>query len=221
MVTPKPEQIPEFKGQQTTAMEQAKSRAAVEAEYEDRQAALPQLVKTIKDLQTTAPKATYNLLGQGVDWIAKEAFGEPTEGAIARTKYTSLVKNEVLPLLRQTFGAAFTAAEGESLLTTFGDPDLTPEQKQAALESLVRSKIRTIQTQERRLGLPESDFSQMLASLGMAPERELAPPPTNTSAGIEVDAEEYQTPPKKGEVRDGYMFMGGNPNDSQNYKKVK
>jgi hypothetical protein len=60
-----------------------------------------------------------------------------------------MIKNNVLPLLRQTFGAAFTAAEGDSLLATFGDPNMAPTEKEAVLDALIESKTADLETKYR------------------------------------------------------------------------
>ena len=58
-----------------------------------------------------------------------------------------------LPLLKPTFGAAFTVAEGESLKATMGDPNATPEEKMAQLDAFIEQKMRTIGTKRRELGI--------------------------------------------------------------------
>ena len=57
----------------------------------------------------------------------------------------------MLPLLKETFGAAFTATEGESLKATMGDPDAAPEEKMAQLDAFIAQKLRDIETKERQL----------------------------------------------------------------------
>ena len=76
----------------------------------------------------------------------------PRESAIARKEYIAKVDNEVLPLLRQTFGAQFTQKEGESLKLTLGDPNATPEEKDAVLRSFIDAKRSQIETKNRRIG---------------------------------------------------------------------
>ena len=76
------------------------------------------------------------------------------EGAVARKEYITRVDNEVLPLLRQIFGAQFTQKEGESLKATLGDPDASPEEKDAVLKSFIETKIAQARTLKRRTGQP-------------------------------------------------------------------
>jgi hypothetical protein len=56
-----------------------------------------------------------------------------------------------LPLLRQTFGAAFTVAEGDSLLATLGDPNMHPDEKNAVLDAFIENKRRDLETKRRRV----------------------------------------------------------------------
>lgn len=117
---------------------------------------LPNLQKVASDLSTLGQTATYTNVGKGLDFIRAQTGGygglvDPgSEGAIARTKYISKVDNEVLPLLRQTFGAQFTQKEGESLKATLGDPDKTPQEKDAVLKSFIEQKIAQIQTYDNQ-----------------------------------------------------------------------
>ena len=57
-----------------------------------------------------------------------------------------------MPLLRQTFGAAFTEKEGQSLRNTLGDPNKSPEEKNAVLRSFIAAKLGTIESLKRRTG---------------------------------------------------------------------
>ena len=59
-----------------------------------------------------------------------------------------------MPLLRPTFGAAFTVAEGDSLRKTLGDPDATPEAKVAQIDAFIAQKMRNLQAAEAELTKP-------------------------------------------------------------------
>lgn len=126
------------RGEAFTALNQAK-------------AALPGLQEVTTKLKSLADVATYTKGGQLFDTAAKELGFGATKGATARTKMQSLVDNQVLPLLKQTFGAAFTVEEGRSLRATMMDIDKTPEEKKATLDSFIENKIREIETKERVL----------------------------------------------------------------------
>lgn len=157
-VTPKPEQMPEFKGQQEESKQIGKSRGEAGALLESSVAKLPELFQKVQYLSDLGKKATYTEAGKAKDWLARQA-GISTEGATARTEYMSVVDNQILPLLRDTFGAQFTENEGKTLRSTLGDPDKTPEQKDAVLQSFINQKIASVQSLERQTGNPVSDIS--------------------------------------------------------------
>ena len=122
------------------------------ANYQDMNASFPRLEEVAKQLSELGKSATYTKTGQALD-IARREFGmDPRQSAVARKEYISKVDNEVLPLLRQTFGSAFTQKEGESLKLTLGDPNATSEEKDAVLRSFIDSKRADIQTKNRRFG---------------------------------------------------------------------
>lgn len=114
------------------------------------QAKLPNLQLVVNNLKNLAEAATYTYGGRAADEVARQ-FGYTTPGAEARAKYLSTVRNQVLPLLRDTFGAAFTAAEGEKLEATLGDPNLSPLEKQAALDAFIAQKVMDIQSKEAEM----------------------------------------------------------------------
>lgn len=147
-----PEQRPEYLAGKEVAKKEGAETGRVETELQDLEANYPELVSMTQDLSEFAEDATYRLAGQGVDIAAKEVLGVTTPGAKARASYESTLRNQVLPLLRQTFGAAFTAEEGKRLESTLGDPNATPPAKQAALEAFMKSQRGKIRTSYRRLG---------------------------------------------------------------------
>lgn len=120
--------------------------------YDDINAQLPALYDVVDNLRELADVATYTKGGRAYDVAVKELGFKPTEGATARAKYIATVDNEVLPLLRQTFGAAFTAQEGQSLKATLGDPDASPAEKQAQLDAFIESKVRQMRQLGRKIG---------------------------------------------------------------------
>jgi hypothetical protein len=141
----------EYNPQIKSAEKSAESRAATSSELNERLASFPQLEDTVEQLGKLAEKATFSLPGRGIGAVMNQA-GVPRESDIARTEYISLVDNQILPLLRQTFGAQFTQKEGESLKITLGDPDKSPEQKKAVLRSFIQQKAATIESMQRQLG---------------------------------------------------------------------
>lgn len=136
------------------AQEKKRSEAMAETQSDlnERLASLPQLEETVQRLRDLGEKATYTMTGRAVDVARRESGMEPREAAVARKEYISLVDNQILPLLRQTFGAQFTQKEGESLKITLGDPNASPAEKDAVLRSFIQQKMATIQTMQRQLG---------------------------------------------------------------------
>lgn len=111
----------------------------------------PQLDNTVKQLKEIGKNATYTMAGQARDAIARQ-FGTATQGAIAREKYVQTVRDVLFPQLRATFGAQFTVREGEALVATLGDPNKTPEERNAALDSFIDQKKQTIESKRRQVG---------------------------------------------------------------------
>lgn len=111
----------------------------------------PQLEKNVNRLLELSPKATYTKAGQAVDSALKE-IGITTEGAKARAEFESIVNNAVLPLLKQTFGSAFTAEEGLRLQKTLADPNASDKEKEATLRTFIEQKKADIETKKRKYG---------------------------------------------------------------------
>jgi hypothetical protein len=120
--------------------------------YKSVSSKMPGLEAVIQKLDALSEKATYTYAGQGVDWAARQAGMEPREAAVARTEYIATVDNQVLPMLRDTFGAAFTVKEGETLRATLGDPDKSPKEKQAVLKAFIEQKRRDVEALAARTG---------------------------------------------------------------------
>ena len=95
--------------------------------------------------------ATFTTAGKARDATRRQLGLDVGVGAIARKEYISKVDNEILPLLRQTFGAAFTEREGTSLKATLGDPDASPQEKDAVLKSFIATKQSQIETLKRHV----------------------------------------------------------------------
>lgn len=105
---------------------------------------MPGLRKTIDTLTQLADTATYTQSGQIMDNVKRELGLDVGQGAIDRASYIAIVDNQVLPLLKDTFGAAFTVQEGESLRATLGDPNKSPAEKKAILEAFISQKERDV-----------------------------------------------------------------------------
>jgi hypothetical protein len=122
---------------------------------------LPQLEAVVSELNTLADTADYNLPQQGRNFVRRQ-LGLPTQdGAVARAKYIAMVDNQVLPLLRDTFGAQFTQKEGETLRQTLGDADKSPTEKKAVLEAFIEQKKRNVVSDANLAGIAPPDFGNL------------------------------------------------------------
>lgn len=113
---------------------------------------MPGLEGVVQQLETLADEATYTMAGQGLDAVRKQFGMQPRDAAVARAEYIATVDNQVLPLLRDTFGAAFTVKEGETLRATLGDPNKSPEEKKAVLRAFIEQKKRDYVALQQQAG---------------------------------------------------------------------
>ena len=142
--TLKPGERPETKAAQAKANVIGKDEGEISVKLKAMESGLPRIEGAVRKLKELGKTATYTLAGRAYNVAKKELGLGSTQGSRDRGKYIAHVKNNVLPLLRVTFGAAFTVAEGDSLLATFGDPDMTPDEKNAVLDALIEDKIAEI-----------------------------------------------------------------------------
>ena len=134
-----------------TAKIQAKDKGETLTSLGQAKAALPGLNNVVDQLRELAPIATSTIGGKIFDTAVKELGFGSTKGADARAKFIAVVNNQVIPLLKPTFGGAFTFQEGEALKATMGDPDATPSQKLEQLDAFIANKVREIEAKEARL----------------------------------------------------------------------
>jgi len=148
----KPTETQEYISEKAEKTVTGRELGAEKALLADMEATLPNLQNIVGKLSALGKVATYTKAGQATDAMARQAGFKMSKGAVARKEYMSMVSNEILPLLKQTFGAAFTVPEGQELKATLGDPDASPEEKDAVLRSFISSKIELIKTKQRRVG---------------------------------------------------------------------
>jgi hypothetical protein len=134
------------------ATAEATARGETLTEVSRAKASLPGLRDVVGELKELASIATSTIGGRLFNTASKELGFGSTKGGNARAKFVAVVNNQVLPLLKPTFGAAFTFQEGEALKATMGDPDTSPAEKMVQLESFIEGKAREIQAKERELG---------------------------------------------------------------------
>jgi hypothetical protein len=120
------------------------------SEWRSMSSKMPSVEQVVRELDALAEKATYTYLGQGRDWLARQSGYGATEGATARAEYIAKVDNQILPMLRDTFGAQFTVAEGQQLRSTLGDPDKSEQEKQVVLKAFIEQKRRDIEAKARQ-----------------------------------------------------------------------
>ena len=142
--------LPEIKAAVKLAEKEAQSKGEVSSELNSAKAALPGLKKVVSNLKALSGDATFTLAGRGFNAIAKE-LGFSTKGSTARSAMVAMVDNQVLPLLKPIFGAAFTAAEGDRLRNAFLDPDSTPDSRIASLNAFQEQMERNIEAKELEL----------------------------------------------------------------------
>jgi len=134
-----------------SAKDKAKSMAEKQSLLNESTGLMPQLDATVDRLGKLADKATYTWAGRAVGEAVRQTGGT-RESDIARTEYQSEIDNNILPLLRQTFGAQFTQKEGESLKATLGDVNKAPAEKKAVLRAFINQKQEQIKTLQRQTG---------------------------------------------------------------------
>lgn len=144
---------PQIESAVTKARIAAQNQGEVFNELRQAQAALPSLNTAVDELRELSSIATSTLGGKLFNAAVKETGFGATEGATARAKFIAIINNQVLPLLKPTFGAAFTVQEGESLKATMGDPDASPAEKMAQLDAFIAQKMRDIETKQSQLGV--------------------------------------------------------------------
>jgi len=143
----------------------ATEKATIENELRTMEANMPSIIANTDRLRELAQTATYSKADQAIDWTRRQAGLEPTEGSLAREEFVSIINNQVLPLLKPTFGAAFTVQEGETLKATMGDPDKSPREKMAALTAFINQKHQDIQSKQRAIGETEQPTNQEAVDL--------------------------------------------------------
>ena len=126
----------------------ATERGDVLTELGRMEASLPGVKEVVNELLELSDIATSTLGGKAFDFVVKQSGFGSTKGATAKAKMEAIVDNQVLPLLKETFGAAFTATEGEALKASLVNPDSSPAQRRAQLEAFLAQKERNVRTKQ-------------------------------------------------------------------------
>jgi len=133
------EEVGKVRGEKTALLQSASSK-------------MPQLINVVNKLSKLGETATYTGLGVARNTAMRELGLPVPQGAVSRREYIAVVDNEILPLLRDTFGAQFTQKEGDSLKSTLGDTGMSPEEKESVLKSFIETKIQTLNSTSSELG---------------------------------------------------------------------
>jgi hypothetical protein len=152
VISRQPKQLREAEKEKAAGTVEGKTEGEVAAELDSITSKMPGVRETVSELGKLADAATYTQGGQLWDTIREETGQEPREASIARTKYNSVLNNQILPLLKETFGPQFTDAEGLRLQATLGDPDVAPAKKHAALEAFLAQREKDIAALQKRAG---------------------------------------------------------------------
>lgn len=129
-----------------------KELGAAKAKLSDMEAAMPALLETADKLSKLAEAATYTMKGKAFNAAVRELGLEVSDAAAARAEMITTIDVDVLPMLKPTFGAAFTVREGDWLKATLGDPNLSPKEKQRQIKARVRGWEKELETLQRRVG---------------------------------------------------------------------
>ena len=145
-------------------IESAVKLAAIEAESRGEaltdlarlEATMPEMQKVVGQLRELSEISTSTMGGRFFDTMVKETGFGATKGGTARSKLISIINNQVLPLLKDTFGGAMTETEGDKLAATMGDPNSTHESRMAALDAFIDQKVGAIMSLKREVSKPLS-----------------------------------------------------------------
>lgn len=148
----------------------ATERGEVLTDLARMQASLPGLTDVVNNLRELAPIATSTFGGRVWDTAVKELGFGATKGATASTKFGAMVNNQVLPLLKPTFGAAFTVPEGDALRATMGDVNASVEEKMATLDAFLEQKQRDIEGKQLQLDNTPSPAAPQVEVGGLSDE---------------------------------------------------
>lgn len=146
--------LPEIRAKVKLAEAAATERGEVLTDLSRMEATLPNLVTVTDQLKELALIATSTLGGRVFDVASKEFGFGATKGSTAKAKFIAIINNQVLPLLKPTFGGSFTVTEGDSLKATLGDPNATVEAKLATLSAFIEQKERDIRGKQAQLDQP-------------------------------------------------------------------
>jgi len=142
---------PQIKQESARATKIGENTGDIENRLNSVEGGLPALTQSASHLSDLGKAATYTIAGVQANNLRRQLGLPASQGAISREEYINYARDNVFPQLRATFGAQFTEREGERLLATFGDPNKSPEEKDAALKALIDSHVNQIASLKNQL----------------------------------------------------------------------
>lgn len=142
---------PKLKAAMVAAEKLASERGEVFNELARLETGMPTLTEAVDKMKKLSETATFTGFGKAYDAAARELFGISTEGSKDLAKLDATIDNIILPLLKPTFGAAFTVAEGDRLRQTIASAG-TPEEKISVLDTFLENKEREIRQKQAQVG---------------------------------------------------------------------
>ena len=133
----------------------AQDRGEALTDLKRAEAGLPGLLEVVDDVRKLAPIATSTFGGKSFDAIIKNMGLGATKGSTARARFISLINNQILPLLKPTFGGTVSDPEREALAATMGDPDMAPGEKVAVIDEFIKAQMRKMEADARAAGIEE------------------------------------------------------------------
>lgn len=148
--------------------------------------------------------------GMTADMQSWAARNDPTgllndETGAATTNLKNIVLGQALGSLKATFGAAPTEGERKILIELQASVDKTPAERKAIIDRAIKlAERRMVFNQQRAQGLRGGDYYK--------PQEVRQPEPTPQQG------QGAPQPLTRGDIRNGYKFRGGNPNDRNSWE---
>lgn len=153
-----------FKPRIVEAVELARAEAKEQGEkltdLKRMKAAKPGLDIAVSRLRELAPLATSTLGGKLWNSVVKQSGFGATEGATALAEFIAIIDNQVLPLLKPTFGGSFSIQEGETLKASFARAGATADEIMAQLDAFIAQKERDITTTQSQINAAKTISTQ-------------------------------------------------------------
>lgn len=201
-VTPRPEQMPAFQGEQEAAKKAASGMAETQNKARDDVASYNQtlpIVEQLKEWNKQSPQMAYSSIAQPIRRLIPGT--SPEEAAVDLMQQARI---ELAAPLAKQLGVNPTDKDFQASLDRIFDLNATQESRAnqiAALEKIISSKRLAAQ----KIANP-TDYNLS----GVADMSNVNDIKINTPA-----------PPNRGEVVDGYMYNGGDPSSPTSWKKVR